>query len=842
MVAQAHHRLRQLPHGLENLLDLALDMRWSWSHATDQLWAHIDDQLWQSTRNPWLTLHYTPISRLQSLSQDAGFVQLLSGYQQSHQAYQERRTWFEQAYPQKPLGTIAYFCMEFGLAEALPIYSGGLGMLAGDMLKVASDLGLPMLGVGLLYQQGYFRQGLRADSDEQLAFYPYNEPSQLPVMPVQDELGEWLHVEIELPGRVLYLRCWQVRVGRVRLYLLDSNHPLNSPPDRGITSQLYPGDHELRLQQELVLGIGGWRLLQALGEEVEICHLNEGHAAFAIFERARQFAHAQQLTFKQAWQLLRAGNVFTTHTPVEAGFDLFAPNLIDQYLQPYVQNLDISVEELRKFGRADPANANQAFNMAYFAVRGSGMVNAVSRLHACVSRRILLPLFPRWPQAEVPVFAVTNGVHAPSWDSPTADELWTHAYGQERWTGMPEGLEASIQGLKDEQLWQLRSDNRHQLILFVRQRLARQFGQAARSQVEVNQTQYQLDPNILTLGFARRFATYKRPHLLLHDPQRLLRLLTNPQYPVQIIVAGKAHPQDEAGKDLVKLWAQFARQAPEGRVIFLVDYDMLLAEQMVQGVDVWINTPRRPWEACGTSGMKVLVNGGLNLSELDGWWAEAYTPAVGWALGDQGEHDEDPAWDAHEAEQLYDLLENIIVPEFYRRDEFGIPRQWVGRIRASMAQLTPQFSANRMARDYLEQIYLPAAVRHRNRLAHADADLTLPDWQQALDDHWHAIHLGEVQVQTSEHGYHFQAPVYLDELGPEFVQVQLYADPERADEPPEVLVMERKAALTGAVQGYVYEGLVTTERAASDYTVRVVPHHPQALVPLENQHILWQQR
>jgi len=661
-------------------------------------------------------------------------------------------------------------------------------------------------------------------------------------MPVCDQRGEWLHVEIELPGRSLYLRCWQVQVGRVRLYLLDSNHPLNAPPDRGITSQLYPADLELRLQQELVLGVGGWRLLQALGEDVQICHLNEGHAAFAILERARQFAHAQDLTFEQAWQVLRAGNVFTTHTPVEAGFDRFAPPLIDQYLQPYAQDLDISLEVLQRLGRIDPANPHEPFNMAYFAIRGSGTVNGVSKLHARVSQRIFLPLFPRWPEAQIPVQAVTNGVHMPSWDSPIADELWTHAYGQDRWIGMPEGLEASIHELDDERFWQLRTENRHQLILFVRERLARQFSQFGRSQAEIDRAHYQLDPNILTLGFARRFATYKRPDLLLHDPQRLLRLLSDPQHPLQLIIAGKAHPQDEAGKALVRRWAQFARHSPQGRVIFLIDYDMLLAEQMVQGVDVWLNTPRRPWEACGTSGMKVLVNGGLNLSELDGWWAEAYTPAVGWALGDQGEHDEDPAWDAHEAEQLYDLLEHVIVPEFYRRDELGVPRPWVGRIRASMAQLTPRFSANRMARDYIEQIYLPAAARHCQRIGDREAMLALSAWQLAVNDHWHALHLGEVIVQTTEHGHCFRAPVYLDELGPDYVQVQLYADPRQSDEPAEVLAMERKTALAGAVQGYLYELMISTARPASDYTVRIVPHHPHLQVPLENQQIYWQPR
>ncbi len=465
--------------------------------------------------------------------------------------------------------------------------------------------------------------------------------------------------------------------------------------------------------------------------------------------------------FEVALAVTRAGNLFTTHTAVAAGFDRFAPALIEQYLGGYAeQKLGITLRDLLALGRRDPSNAAEPFNMAYLAVRGSGAVNGVSRLHGEVSRHLFQPLFPRWPADEVPIGHVTNGVHMPSWDSAAADDLWTEACGKDRWLGTTETLAGDIRRLSDTRLWQFRIAAGKALVAFARERLSRQLAASGSPPETVERVKHLFDPNVLTLGFARRFASYKRPNLLLHDPERLLRLLTNPQRPVQLIIAGKAHPADREGQALIHEWVNFIRR-PEVRphAIFLSDYDMHLTEQLVQGVDVWINTPRRPWEACGTSGMKVLINGGLNLSELDGWWAEAYSPEVGWALGDGREHGDDPAWDAAEAVTLYELLEREVIPEFYARDEQGIPTAWVARMRESMARLTPQFSANRTVRDYAERYYLPAAATYQERAAgQGSAGVQLVHWQHVLRDKWTNLRFGEVKIATNEESAPLRGP------------------------------------------------------------------------------------
>jgi glycogen phosphorylase len=831
--------------GFDTLSELALDMRWSWNHATDQVWRRLDDVLWKLTHNPWVVLQTVSREKLQGVLADPAFRKHMDDLVQARRDAVAAPAWFQQTHPGAPLTCVAYFSMEFMLSEALPIYSGGLGNVAGDQLKAASDLGVPVIGVGLLYQQGYFRQVIDQDGAQQ-ALYPYNDPGQLPITPLRQANGEWLRLEIALPGYSVWLRAWQVQVGRVKLYLLDSNDAANYPAHRGITSELYGGGPELRLKQELLLGIGGWRLLAALGIQPEVCHLNEGHAAFAVLERARGFMQENGLPFEAALAVTRAGNLFTTHTAVAAGFDRFAPALIEQYLGGYAeQRLGITRPELLALGRRDPNDAAEPFNMAYLAIRGSGAVNGVSRLHGTVSRHLFEPLFPNWPAEEVPVGHVTNGVHMPTWDSAPADALWTEACGKERWLGVTNTLEQDIRQVSDASLWQFRTDAGKALVDYARERLSRELAASGAPLKAVDAARHLFDCNSLTLGFARRFATYKRPNLLLHDPERLLRVLTHPQRPVQLIIAGKAHPADVTGQALIQQWIHFIRR-PEVRphVIFLSDYDMDLTAQLVQGVDVWLNTPRRPWEACGTSGMKVLVNGGINLSELDGWWAEAYAPELGWALGDGREHGDDPAWDAAEAEALYDLLEREVIPEFYARDQNGIPTAWVARMRESMARLTPHFSANRAVCEYTEQHYLPAASAYLERAADQGAmGVELVKWRQALAGKWAALRFGEVKVEsvTENDGeqHVIEAQVYLDDLDPEAVRVELFAN--GADgSPPELLEMKRVRQLVGATNGYAYRAEVPTARPATDYTARVIPRRAGAAVPLEDVHILWQ--
>jgi starch phosphorylase len=823
--------------GFDTLVELALDMRWAWNHATDEVWRQIDPVLWEQTHHPCDVLQTVSRDKIRNALADPVFRKKIDDLLQSKKQQGETPAWFQQSHPQSPLNCVAYFSMEFMLSEALPIYSGGLGNVAGDQLKAASDLGVPVIGVGLLYQQGYFRQIIDKDGAQQ-ALYPYNDPGQLPITPLRKPDGEWLRLQVVLPGYSLWLRVWQVQVGRVKLYLLDSNDLANYPAHRGITSELYGGGNELRLKQELVLGIGGWRLIHELGLQPEVCHLNEGHAAFAVLERARSFMKETGQPFDVALAATRAGNLFTTHTAVAAGFDRFPPALIEQYLSAYaVQRLGIPVHDLLALGRENPNDPAEPFNMAYLAIRGSGGVNGVSRLHGQVSRRLFVPLFPRWSQEEVPIGHITNGVHMPTWDSAEADELWTEACGKERWLGTTETLGQNMHRVSDTDLWQFRTATIKSLVEYSRARLSRELAGSGASPEEVEAAKHLFDPNILTLGFARRFATYKRPNLLLHDPERLLRLLSNPQRPVQLIMAGKAHPKDKAGQVLIQQWTHFIRRHEvRPHVIFLSDYDMMLAEHLVQGVDVWINTPRRPWEASGTSGMKVLVNGGINLSVLDGWWAEAYTPEVGWALGDGREHGDDPAWDASEAEALYDLLEREVIPEFYTRDEQGIPTGWVNRMRESMAQLTPKFSAERTVREYTEQHYLLAASAYLERAADKGKFAAqLVEWRRDLEQKWGALRFGGMKIETAGEHHVFEAQVYLDSLDPEAVRVELYANGES-----ECVEMKRARQLVGSVNGYAYHAEVTVARPASDYTARIVPHRNGVSVPLEAPQILWQ--
>jgi starch phosphorylase len=818
------------------LTQLALDLSWSWSHSADKIWKRLDPELWELTANPWLILQSISQRKLDRLT-DAAFrecvEQLVAELSQKNSA----PAWFQTVHASSPLRAVAYFSMEYMLSEALSIYSGGLGNVAGDQLKSASDLGVPVVAIGLLYQQGYFRQEFDARGDQQ-ALYPVNEPGQLPIRPVRTSDGELCRMAVTLPKGKVWVRTWEVQVGRNKLYLLDANDPANPANIRAITSELYSGGPELRLKQELLLGIGGWRFLRALGIPVDVCHLNEGHAAFAVLERARSYMEETGCRFQEALAITRAGNVFTTHTAVEAGFDRFSPELIRQYLSRYAQDsLGISVKDLLALGRQNSDDASEPFNMAYLAIRGSGSVNGVSRLHGSVSRHLFQPLFPRFPEDEVPVGHVTNGIHVPTWDGVEADRLWTERCGKGRWRGDLRGLEEYVRAADDQRIWQMRRSGRAALVEYARERQTREELGYGESPLQAQQAQVVLNQQTLTLGFARRFATYKRPTLLLHDHERLARILTNPQRPVQLVLAGKAHPNDLPGQALIREWTSFARRSDiRPHVVFLSDYDMLLAQRMVEGVDVWINTPKRPWEASGTSGMKVLVNGGLNLSVLDGWWAEAYSPGVGWAIGDGQEHGDDPAWDRADADALYAVLENEIIPEFYNRDEHGIPRSWVARIRDSMAMLTPAFSANRTVRQYTEQHYIPCAKAYAAR-ASGDTKAFLA-WQEEIARHWNDVHFGALNVTAQDGELTFEVEVFLGCLDPRSVRVELYAVQQDGG-PAFRQEMQENTAAAGTSGPHMYSLRIPATRAAADFTPRVLPYHVLAL-PTDIGRVIWQ--
>ncbi len=818
--------------GYDALEELALDLIWSWNRSADKIWRALDETLFDATRNPWIVLQTVSKDQLKKLLSDAEFRKTIDTLLEIHVRH-PKETWFQKHHAKEKLQAVAYFSMEFMLSEALPIYSGGLGNVAGDQLKAASDLGVPVVGVGLLYQQGYFRQIIDAYGNQQ-AVYPFNSPSQLPIQPLRKADGEWLQIEITLPGWSLWLRAWEAKVGRVKLYLLDSNDLANHPIYRGITSELYGGDLEMRLKQELVLGIGGARLLDLMGIKPEVCHLNEGHAAFAILERVRVCMKEQKLSFEEAFSVMRASHLFTTHTAVPAGFDRFPRSLIATYLANYAKNhLQISFEELFALGREE--GQDDRFNMAHLAIRGSGAVNAVSSLHGHVSRRLFASLFPRFPIDEVPVGYVTNGIHTPSWISAPAEHLWNHSFSISHACGEPTPLDLKASKASPADIWQMRNTARMQMIEYGRKRIPPILAARGASAEEVERAKSYFNPNTLTLGFARRFATYKRPNMLLSDPNRLIRLLTDPEKPVQLVIAGKAHPADHPGQAMIQEWIQFIHR-PEVRpqVLFLSDYDMLMAEKLVQGVDVWINTPRRPWEACGTSGMKVLVNGGLNLSELDGWWAEAYAPELGWALGDGQEHGDDPEWDAKEALQLYDLLEQQLIPQFYQRNAQNIPEAWVSLIQESMLRLTPLFCAHRAVRDYTEKHYLPAAKKYKDRLAnHGALGKQIALWQRTWKELSSSLQFQDLLISQTGSSYHFSSHIDLGLLDPNSVTIEIYA----VGNPP-IRQRMQKQSHSGSV--FLFEAEVPSNRPASDYCPRALPSYAEMNLPLELPCIIWQ--
>lgn len=816
-----------------------MDLHWSWNHATDKVWKQLDPVLWELTHNPLVVLQTVSKNRVEQVLRDPIVRDIIQELLEAKKQRSVSPAWFQNIYPVSSLKHVAFFCMEYMLSEALPIYSGGLGNVSGDILKTASDLGVPVVGIGLLYQQGYARQVIYSDGSQQYVA-PYNDPGQLPVTPLRNENGEWLRIEIKVPGYTLWLRTWKVQVGRVSLFLLDSNDAANFPNHRGITSELYCSDPHLRLLQEIILGIGGWRLLKNLGIDPEVIHLNEGHSAFAVLERARSFMIENDQSFNVALNVTRAGNIFTTHTAIGAGFDRFSPELIQKYLGRYInEELKISLNDFLALGRKNIGDANEPFNTAYLAIRGSEYINGVSKLHAQVSKQLFANLFPGWPVDEVPVGYVTNGVHMPTWDSPEADKVWTEACGKERWLGSTETIEKNISEVSDERLWKLRRIKSEELVQDIREHYSRQLETIGCSPQEIKDIDQLFDPSLLIVGFARRFVPYKRPNLLLHDKERLKRILSNSEMPVQLVIAGKAHPRDVESQRMILEWIQFINDYHlKGKLVFLSDYDMLLTEQMVQGVDIWINTPRRPWEACGTSGMKVLVNGGLNISELDGWWDDAYSPQVGWTFGDRKEITDDALHDREDAERLYALLENEIIPLFYKRNEQGIPIEWIQLMRQSMAQLTLQYSSIRALQEYTEKFYLPAASLYQKRLVnHCEEGKRIEEWKTSVSDRWKGIYYGSPVLETKDGQYNFSVPVFLNGMSQNDISIELYANGVNGNAPVKKPMSMAESQDNGAV---IFSATVPADRPSYHYTPRIIPVNSMISIPLECSNVLWQ--
>jgi starch phosphorylase len=828
--------------------ELAYNLRWTWDHETINLFRRLDKDLWEASgHNPVLLLGLISQEKLNEASKDEGFRIHLDRLCDRFREYMRTdSSWY--SHQNKPRqGVIAYFSAEFGLSEALPIYSGGLGVLAGDHVKAASELGVPLVGVGIVYQEGYFRQYLNADGWQQER-YPLNDFYNLPIIPVKEKDGSAVTISVDFPGRKVYARIWKAQVGRVPLYLLDTNIPQNSAKDQEITDALYHGDSELRIQQEMILGLGGMRALKAVGIEPAVCHMNEGHSAFLGLERIRMFMEEHKLTFAQAKEAAAAGQVFTTHTAVPAGIDKFTPELVDRYFLNYGQNLGLSREQFLSLGRTNGGDALEPFSMATLAINLSSKVNAVSKLHGEVSRKLFGAQWKGLPEDEVPITHITNGVHPRSWISEEISELFERYLGP-KWS---EDIEPSIwkrvEEIPDEELWRIHERRRQRLITFARGRLRKQMEAKGALYSEIKEAGESLDPQALTIGFARRVATYKRATLLLSDPEKLASILTNKERPVQIIIAGKAHPEDTPSKGLIRELIHFSKRSDvKHRFVFLEDYDMNVARWMVQGVDVWLNTPRRFLEASGTSGMKVAFNGGINLSILDGWWDEAYQPQLGWAIG-RGEVYDDPDYqDKVESQALYDLLEKEIAPAYYDRDRDGRPRQWIARMKAELLALCPQFSINRMVREYSTQVYFPLFARQKLFLENqAQKSKEVAAWKQEMQRAWSGVHIDSVDALTPEKvqvgdELKVTALVQLNSLKTDDVSVQIYHG--QIDSYGDITsgeVIEMK--FTGQSKGSLtpFEGTVKYFKSGRHgFTVRILPHHPNLSSPFETGLLHW---
>lgn len=841
------HVTPSLPDRLQSLDDLSLNLRWTWDHPTIDVFRSLDPDLWEKTgHNPRLMLTQVSQRRLTELSSDEAFLAQMDRANNGLKEYCSGGGWFPRTHPEAAGMTICYFSAEFGLSECIPNYAGGLGILAGDHLKSASDLGLPVVGVGLLYQRGYFQQYLNADGWQQET-YPVNDFNKLPLIAELDQGQSPLTVAVEFPERPVYARIWRAQVGRVPLYLLDTNVAQNSWEHRRITDSLYGGDSELRLQQEMILGIGGLRALQALGIRPKVCHMNEGHSAFLGLERTRMLMEDLGLPFYEARQLAAASNIFTTHTPVPAGFDRFEPWLMEKYFHRMAEHLGIPFDRLLSYGRMNAADPNESFNMAFLAARISSAANGVSRLHGRVTRKMVQPMWPGYPLEEIPVQFVTNGAHTRSSTSAEMEALLSRYLGP-RWAEETDrNVWNRVDRIPDHELWRVHEIRRDRLVHFAREALETQLRRSGGTDTEIATARSVLKADALTLGFARRFATYKRATLLIRDSVRIKRILTNPSHPVQILIAGKAHPHDDVGKDLIRQIVHFSRDPDVRRsVVFLEDYDMRVARQLVHGVDVWLNTPRRPNEASGTSGMKLLPNGGLNLSILDGWWDEAYDREVGWAIGNGEEYSNEDYEDGVESEALYNLLEKYVVPLFYERDEENLPRRWIAKMKASMKRLCPVYNSNRMVMEYAERFYLPAGERYLRLAANRGAGLyAIVEWRRRFRLAGSQVRITQVRTDTRNGvplGAKLQvtASIVLGDIPPEFVRVQIVAG---SVNEAGVIVQGQAvnmSHLSNDSEEHRYQGEIEClESGSRGFSVRVIPFHEDVIVPYEHPWVLW---
>ena len=839
-----------LPPRLEPLRKLAYNLHWDWNFETKDLFRRLDRDLWESSRhNPVLMLGTINQARLREVAEDEGFLAHMERASRQLDEYVKERTWYRKQKNKEQQACYAYFSAEFGLTDCLPIYSGGLGVLAGDHLKSASDLGLPLVAVGLLYQEGYFAQYLNADGWQQER-YPINDFYNMPLEPERNPDGSELRISVDYPGRTIYARVWRVQVGTVPLYLLDTNIEPNNPYDHDITDELYGGDLDMRIHQEIMMGIGGVRMLKALGLNPTVYHMNEGHSAFLALERIRMMMQEDGLSYAEAKQVARSSQVFTTHTPVPAGIDLFPPEKIMHYLGHYAGVFGLNRDEFLAFGRENTGDLSAPFSMAILAIKMATFVNGVSQLHGAVSRLMFESLWPNFPINEVPITAITNGVHARSCVAKSTQELYDRYLGPS-WSDAPADhpLWERVESIPDEELWRNHERCRSELVVFVRDRLQKKLRERGASITELSQAQEVLDPSALTIGFARRFATYKRATLFLRNLDRIKALLLGgSKRPVQFVIAGKAHPRDIPGKELIRQIVHFIHEEGMSRhVVFIPDYDIHVARLMVAGCDVWLNTPRRPREASGTSGMKAAMNGLPNLSILDGWWDEADYVSTGWPIGHGEDYDDPNYQDDVEANALYDLLEQQIVPLYYDRDPEGIPRGWIDKMKNAIRLNCPYFNTARMVRDYAMQAYFPASDRHRALVAdNYAAARDLARWKAHLFEHWYEIKIEDIDISEPadiqvNQTISVKARLRLGALTPADVQVELYqgtvsAEGEIAD--GQSVVMEYQG--DDQQQSSIYTiNICYNSSGLQGLSLRVLPKNEYLSSPYEPGLILW---
>ncbi len=839
MNLQTFQVLPNIPEAHSFLDVLSHNLWWCWQKDALELFRRIDPDLWKETgRNPVVFLAHVSQERYEELAGDEGFLDHLRRVRESF----EKLDLDSRDFSQPDNKTIAYFSMEFGIHESLPFFAGGLGILAGDYLKASSDMSLPLVGVGLFYREGYFHQFLTQDGCQQEEYRETNI-SDLPVEGARDDAGNEVFVTVTGPVGDIRARVWAVQVGRVPLYLLDTNLPENPPNIRDITARLYGGDHSTRLSQEVLLGIGGIRALEALNIFPAVCHMNEGHCAFLSIERLAQIIARYGVDLKTALEIVPRSSVFTTHTPVRAGYDKFSNDLVRPCMAPFEEKLGIGVDEILRWGTVPGGDTHEPFSMFALGLRMSQYCNGVSELHGKVARRMWSHLWPQRPEEEVPITHVTNGVHLLSWLSSENILLFEKALGSDWHAQLSHpDIVNKVDEIYDEELLRAREMSRNRLIRYCRDRMVEQYRRRNAPQATMRDLESVLDNDILTIVFARRFATYKRANLLLQDPERLEAMITSEEYPVQIIFAGKAHPQDNEGKEVIKRLIQFAyRPSIRQRIIFLEDYDISMARYLVQGADIWLNTPRRPLEASGTSGMKAAINGVLNVSILDGWWCEGYSEETGWRIGNGEEYDDPLYQDAVDSQALYNVLENEVIPRFYQKNGKGIPTKWIKMMKESMKMAMQGFSTQRMVGEYEKRFYLPAAQRFRSLLENnASEAKALVNQRERLQNLWGGIRIQTPVREGDDSCYVGQtfgvtAEVTLGELHPDEVEVQLYYGPMKS---PEVLIESHTEEMTVLKEtgdgSYLYGcniscvdsrryGLTARVRPKRDDLIRLVP-------------------